>query len=306
MAEFEVSLAGATEERLSCLTRCLSDAFAGLHTTMTDTGVWEVDEAAGRLRFEYASSGAGDGKRKVDIVRVAAEGLAEYVLTESEPLLLRAIIRKQYRYEADEYLDTIIWHCRQLLYGNGTPEEIVHSAETRGRRKKKVAQELQAYLEEHASIHLDGYITFRLGAYWEELREIVEYAVDEFVMDKQYQEFISLLRYFVCLQEPKIAEVHLIHVRDGEFALFDDRHEPIEHRPVDRVVAEMLEAEMNVEDMVVSSLITLSPKQIVIHTRQKDLQVIRTIEAIFEERVELCTSCRSCLPYFERAMPSRD
>jgi len=306
MAEFEVTLAGATEERLSCLTRCLSDAFADLHTTTTDTGVWEVDGAAGRLRFECRSGGAEEAVLQSAIARLAAEGLAEYVLTESEPLLLRAIIRKQYRYEADEELDTIVWHCKQLLYGNGTPEEIVHTAETRGRRKRKVAQELQAYLAEHASVHLDGYITFRLAAYWEELREVVEYAVDEFVMDKQYQEFISLLKYFVCLQEPKIAEVHLIHVRDGEFALFDERHEPIEHRPVDRVVAEMLEAEMNVEDMVVSSLITLSPKQIVIHTRQQDLQVIRTIESIFEERVELCTGCRSCMPYFERAMPSRD
>ena len=42
---------------------------------------------------------------------------------------------------------------------------------------------------------------------------------------------------------------------------------------------------MNMEDMIVSTLITVSPQQIVIHTRQPELPVMRTLETIFELRV---------------------
>jgi hypothetical protein len=56
----------------------------------------------------------------------------------------------------------------------------------------------------------------------------------------------------------------------------------------------MLETEMNIEDMVISSLISVSPKHITIHTRQPDMQVIRTIETIFDQRVTICERCVSC------------
>ena len=56
----------------------------------------------------------------------------------------------------------------------------------------------------------------------------------------------------------------------------------------------MLETEMNIEDMVISSLISVSPKQITVHTRQPELQVIRTIETIFDGKVNVCVQCSSC------------
>ncbi|MNG36180.1 YtxC-like family protein [compost metagenome] len=61
----------------------------------------------------------------------------------------------------------------------------------------------------------------------------------------------------------------------------------------------MVEYEMNVEDMVISTLVPISPKQIVIHTRQPELQIIRTIESIFGIRVSVCVGCGSCHSSFE-------
>ena len=54
-------------------------------------------------------------------------------------------------------------------------------------------------------------MTFRLQSYEQELREMAEYAVDEFMLDQQYEEFVSLLKYFVYFQEPKMPLVHVIH-----------------------------------------------------------------------------------------------
>ncbi|MNR22529.1 YtxC-like family protein [compost metagenome] len=61
----------------------------------------------------------------------------------------------------------------------------------------------------------------------------------------------------------------------------------------------MLESEMNMEDMIVSTLITVSPEQIVIHTRYPDQPIMRTLETIFEHRVKLCTDCGHFGAYFE-------
>ncbi len=119
-------------------------------------------------------------------------------------------------------------------------------------------------------------------------------------MEKQYQDFISLLRYFVGMQDTKTSVVHLFQMDDGQFQLCNSQLLPLEYRHSDRIVADMLEAEMNVEDRVVSSLIAASPRQILIHTRCSDQQVIRTIESIFGDRVQVCSGCGNCSRFFEQ------
>jgi len=235
------------------------------------------------------------------LYKSTANALAEYIVAELEQPLLSSIIRKQYGIERQDEVDTIVRFCSEMLGSVPTdlPERDAFSEADRRRRKQKVADELEAYLQDNTQIHLTGFVTFRLQTYWNELRDAAEYAIDEFVMDKQYQEFISLLKYFVDLQEPKLPLVHLLHKSGHEFAVCDERLQPLEHKPVDRIVAEMVEYEMNVEDMVISTLVTISPKQIVIHTRQPELQIIRTIESIFGLRVSVCVGCGSCHSSFE-------
>jgi putative sporulation protein YtxC len=235
------------------------------------------------------------------LYRSTAAALAEYIVQELEEQLLTSIIRKQYKIEREEELATIVRFCLEML-GSIQPspaERDPFSEADRKRRKQKVADELDMFLQENTELNLIGFVTFRLQTYWNELRDAAEYAIDEFVMDKQYQEFISLLRYFVDLQEPKFPLVHLLHKTGHEFIVCDERLQPLEHKPVDRIVAEMVEYEMNVEDMVISTLVTIAPKQVVIHTRQPELQIIRTIESIFGLRVSVCVGCGSCHASFE-------
>ena len=52
-------------------------------------------------------------------------------------------------------------------------------------------------------------------------------------MDRQYQEFISLLQYFVYIQEAKIPAAHLIHKGGHEFVILNDRMEPIDANEFD-------------------------------------------------------------------------
>lgn len=230
------------------------------------------------------------------VYHAAALAVAEFVVSELEPGMLAAIIRKKYRNNHAADAAAIEKYCHDLLHGkewDGLGTKFLDA--DRLRRKNKVAVEVELFLQENTQLNVKGFTAFRLEPYRKELAEVVEYALDEYVLDKQYQEFISLLKYFVFLQDTKLPMVHLLHKGGHDFMLYDNGFQPLDpNPPSDRIVAEMLETEMNIEDMVISSLIAVSPKHITIHTRQPDMQVIRTIETIFDQRVTICVQCVSC------------
>ncbi|OBZ09308.1 MULTISPECIES: putative sporulation protein YtxC [Bacillales] len=230
------------------------------------------------------------------VYHAAAKAIAEFVVSELEPTMLSTIIRRKYRNSHSTDAAAIERYCHDLLHGKEWDSLGTKFLDAdRLRRKGKVTTEVEQFLQENTQLNVTGFTTFRLKPYRKELAEVVEYALDEYVLDKQYQEFISLLKYFVFLQDTKLPMVHLLHKGGHDFMLYDESFQLLDpNPPTDRIVAEMLETEMNIEDMVISSLIAVSPNHITIHTRQPDMQVIRTIETIFDQRVTVCVQCASC------------
>ena len=230
------------------------------------------------------------------VYKAASKAIAEFIVIELEPYLLETIIRKKYSSHPTSDVDAIKKYCHELLHGKeweGLGARF-HEADLT-RRKGKISDEIENYFHEQTRLNIAGMTRFRLLSYRTELTEIIEYALDEYLLDKQYQEFINLLKYFVFLQDTKVSMVHLLHKGGHDFTIYNASFQALESKPSsDRIVAEMLETEMNIEDMVISSLISISPKHITIHTRQPDMQVIRTIETIFDKRVKVCLQCASC------------
>ncbi|MFD0717545.1 sporulation protein YtxC [Paenibacillus sp. GCM10027626] len=307
MELFTVSMMTASEETLKQLLHCIEKQFTDLHSDHTVMGRFRFETNAETREIRcFADLNYFRLAEHGEIVyHRAANAFADYIVSEMEPLLLRAIIRKQFNYEEQQEAEEIERYCHTLLHDPAaTPEDKLAEdtlALDTERRKMKVANELEVFLHQYTRIHLDGFATFRLTSYWEELREVVAYAVDEYVMDKQYQEFITLLKYFVKMQEVKVPIVNVLHKQNNEFELYDEHFQMLKTEPADRIVVDMLESEMNMEDMIVSTLITVSPSRIVIHTQQPELTVIRTLETIFEQRVQLCAACSQSKPCFEEA-----
>lgn len=225
------------------------------------------------------------------LVETVAAATAQYMMETHEQDLVRSLIADDYGYDEEDELAAIEAYC----WHNPDP---VEQAPDPGARKRLalIQEEVTRYLEQHRLLHVEGFIRFRLQKYIDHLREIVEYAIDEYTADKQYEEFIALLKYFVYIQDAKIPVAHLIHKGAHEFALLNDRMEPIETKQLDQFVVEMIDKEINYEDMIVSTLITVSPQNVYIHTRNPDMQVIKTIKQIFEERATVCTTCPRCIP----------
>lgn len=226
-----------------------------------------------------------------------SSALTDHIVQDEALSLLKGIITREYHFHDAEELNAILQYCLQYLdEGADLPE----SKRSELRRKGKIKSAIRSCLLEHKNIDLNGFIRFRLQEYAEELRDVVEYAIDEFMLERQYKEFISLIKYFVYIQEAKIPKVHLIHKGGQEFSILNESLQPIDLSSYESALTvEFIDKEINFEDMIVSTLITVSPGTIYIHTRQPEEPVIKTIIQIFENRTRLCSHCNICNLFLE-------
>jgi putative sporulation protein YtxC len=293
MKLFALTIMKRTDESVRHLFEKITTAVNLVHKHQAVTDLHEkngcsIIQASGVLpRFQL------DKRMDALYLKTAGE-IAEWIIDNEEEKLLEFIIAKDFNYEKPDQIRSILSYCRQMIrLESAEPQS--EPQKTAQSRKQLIVQAAYDYLQVHTDMNIEGFIRFRLNEYMEELHEIAEYALDEFLMDQQYQEFISLLKYFVYIQEAKIPLAHLIHKGGNEFTLLNDYMEPIDTNDCNATLTiEMLEKDINFEDVIVSTLISVSPQLIYIHTRDPEVQVIQTITQIFENRVEICRYCRLC------------
>lgn len=242
---------------------------------------------------------AEPGPETAAIIRsAAARPIAEAMMEGYERTLLDRCIAKEIGTVDRESVEEVRVQCGRLMAGPPPkPEGDVFYE----RRLAKLASAVEVYLSTAAEpfLHVEGFLRFRAEAYMEELRDSVSYAVDEWMMERQYQEFISLLKYFVYIQEAKIPAAHVVHHGNHDFTLLNERMLPIDTKQMDQFVVELIDKDISYEDVIVSTLISVSPGKLFVHTRTPEEQVIKTILTIFEDRSEVCTDCHVCVPPLE-------
>ena len=115
-------------------------------------------------------------------------------------------------------------------------------------------------------------------------------------MDREYKEFIRLLRYFVDIQEPKYDTIHVIAGFEDKYILLDEKKGEITNECIQEFVNEIQDGEINYDDLLVSTLITFAPRKIVIHcTGQiKNKELLETIKNVFSGKVFICNGCETC------------
>lgn len=299
MELFTIILMKPSESALADLSERFTQAFGSLHNSSHGVTLEPfMADGHGAVRVNAVLPGFQLKEQGDAVYAQAGDAIAGYVLDQLESGILRDLIVREFHYHDPNDVALIEGYCKQFLFYEG--ESLISSDEIKNRRSAKIGTGVADYLREHTLLVLDGFLRFRLQEYVDEMREVVEYAVDEFVMDKQYQEFISLLKYFVYIQEAKIPAAHLVHKGGHEFLILNDQWEPIDTSALDgSFTLEVLDKDINLEDMIVSTLITVSPQTIYIHTREPDLPVINTITQIFEDRSTVCSYCRRCHLFFD-------
>ena len=142
-----------------------------------------------------------------------SEILVDIVLKFYQEKIIKRIINFDYFY-FDEYEKKIII---QNCY------EIVKSAEYEqlDGGKNYIYEAILKYIIENKSMILDGFVTFRLREYIKYLDNIIDIAVNKYIIEKEYSEFISLLKMYVNSRISNIKELHLIY-GNSELIILDE------------------------------------------------------------------------------------
>jgi putative sporulation protein YtxC len=243
------------------------------------------EEWHGRTLYLAVAADGDEGEVRTHL----ALALAEHILSDLEPRLLARLVGRHYGFFDEEERASILAYAGRNLAGSSDAEALVH-------RKAKILARLSDYLEGEHEVNLEGFIRFRLKDYVEELEDAVDRAIDDFLLEKEYREFVRLLRYFVDVQEPRMGVAHVVFGRDGSFRIFDERAEEVEDEALRRFVLETLDSDVAYEDLLVSALITLAPRQVKVHDRfhRADPESVETVAEVFEGRVEFCDGCGFC------------
>ncbi|EPR09520.1 putative sporulation protein YtxC [Ruminiclostridium papyrosolvens] len=222
-----------------------------------------------------------------------SNALADYIIQQYEERLLIRIINSNYGYFNSGDKREILEICKKIIRND---DKVFFNTLFQIRRRNLIVKKLLEYFEGSNSIILDGFVNFRLKDYNKELEEIIDNAVDDFLIEREYKEFIRLLKYFVEIQDSKFNVVHVVMEYDDNYMLLDEKKHEITNECIQEFVTELSEADISHDDLLVSSLITLAPKNIIVHNweRFKNKKLLDTIKNVFSGKVVLCNGCDIC------------
>lgn len=164
-------------------------------------------------------------------------------------------------------------------------------------RKNSIVDRIKDCIEETQEINIDGFITFRMKELIDDIESIVDKIVEKYMVEKEYNEFIKLLKYFVDIQDSKLEEVNIVIVKGGSYEIKDNFGKDIFQEFLNELLdSRFVNGGINIEDIIISGLITNSPKRIIIHGIQNctNKEIIQTINNVFGDRVHICNQCKIC------------
>lgn len=239
----------------------------------------EVEDGKDGIVFVSASS---DEMR--ELKRMLAFSLADMITHEYELKKLSDFVDAKHPYLLPEERRHVVQNARLTM-------QKLPSAE----RTHFIENKLYTFLSDSEVISIDGFVKFRLKEYWEKLYRAVNESAEVYLAEKEYEEFITLLKYFVCMQTPLEPVLHVILKEDGGFRLLNGEREDVTKRHIAAFVAEEA-SPLSSDDLLVSLLITAAPYELILHSTQnfRNKKVPETIFKVFGSRVKFCEMCPLC------------
>lgn len=153
------------------------------------------------------------------------------------------------------------------------------------------------YLQEHHSIVLNGFVNFRLKDYREVLDYNVDLCVSNYLIEREYCEFINFLQLYVNSKKSNIEILHLVYV-NKESILLDANKNIISLNDHMFDAKYLSDISFSSNDYCLNTLLNLLPEKLCIHLIDNfDDEFINTLKLIFENRVSVCNDCDICRVY---------
>jgi len=126
---------------------------------------------------------------------------------------------------------------------------------------------------------------------------VVDLSVNKFVIDREYTEFIDLLKCYINSKDCGTSLVHLIY-QSQESTLLDEFKSVIH---LDESILDskyVSDISFSSNDYTLNTLLTLLPRKIYIHLVDGiSDEFINTLKLIFDNRVYICDDCNICKAY---------
>lgn len=153
-------------------------------------------------------------------------------------------------------------------------------------RHSSISIPFYQYLSENKSIIFEGFIAFRLKQYLKFLDSIIDISVNKFIIDREYLEFIELLKNYISSKPIGANIIHLIYNKQSSTIL--DENERLIEPSADIFNSKYLsDITFSSNDYALNTLLTIIPKKLIIHTANEEDEFINTLKLIFEDRVTI-------------------
>lgn len=157
---------------------------------------------------------------------------------------------------------------------------------------------IKSYFLEHSSCVLDGFINFRLFNYKNFINLILENTINDYILKKEYAEYVNLLYEYISIQEPQSENIHLIYGTDSKL-LLDSSKNVITDTTNSQIYLSDFSFSSN--DFILNSLLSLLPKKLYIHLNNiEEDNFINFLKLIFKDRFIICNNCNICKLYFSK------
>jgi putative sporulation protein YtxC len=154
-------------------------------------------------------------------------------------------------------------------------------------RINSMVEKIRDCISEKQEINIDGFITFRMRKLRGDIEKIIDKVVERYMVEKEYKEFVKLLKYFVEIQECKIEEINIIIEENNNYIIKNAEGKDLYCDFLKEITAEQGRIELNIEDVLISGLITSAPKNIIIYGKENctNKEFLDTIQNVFGDKV---------------------
>lgn len=149
------------------------------------------------------------------------------------------------------------------------------------------------------SLYLQAITNFTLSKYNNYLNTQIDVAVNKFLIDREYLEFVNILKLYIKseAENSKIDHLNLIY-KDKISIITDDNKNIISYNDNIKKARYISDISFSSNDLALNTLLSLIPKSITIHLVDGYYdEFINTLKLIFGEKVKICEDCDICSIY---------
>ena len=212
--------------------------------------------------------------------------LTNFVIEKYEIKILKRLFNLYYFYFDDIEKNRILNVCSEIIQNKDYNEYDY--------RYEQIYIALYDYISNNKNIYIDGFINFRLISYYQSLTDLLDMGVKKYLIDKEYREFISILKVYISLNDCCSNIVHAIYNKNN-IILLDENLTKIDVTKHVKINDSLSDISFSQNDYILNTLLSLIPKRIIVHSYDNsNNEFINTLKMIFEKRLEFCDDCNIC------------